>query len=1034
MEYTALGDAINIAARMEQTAKPGTVQIAEDTYKQVEEFFEFEPVEGVEIKGKSLPIQVYRVLQAVETQNHHRSIQGLKAPMIGRSDEQKRLSQMLDEVKKGRGQIVSLIGEAGLGKSRLMQEVRAIWEDIDLGVEPFGRLESRWNQVFGVSYESARPYGIVLQLIRNYIGVSSSDSPEIIRENLAETLRSSSIEIPASTLDVFETILGVKEHTNGNQLQGEELKRAIYKESLSALDILVQQGPTIIAIDDLQWSDQTSAEFIIHMFQLANRLPILFICSFRPDHLSHAWKVKQAAETEYAHRYTEIILAPLSDKDSNTLIDTLLTADDIPLDVRGMILEKSDGNPFFMEEVIRAFIDNYAVTQDPHNGHLNVSSSIDDITIPDTLQALLAARIDRLDETAKHVMQMASVIGRSFYHQVLEKISDITDELDNELNNLQRLGLILESAREPYLEYIFRQALTQEVAYNTILLKHRRKFHKRVGEALLHLYTDRVDEFASILGHHFFHAQDPRAITYFQIEGDSAFKLYANPEAVSYYSQAIAAAMWADEPDLDQLVYLYTRRGRAYELNSQFSEALENYKELENLAREFKADSIELTALIAQAQIRSIPSTEFDLEAGLAFIEKTKIMAEELDDQPALAKIYWITTNLYRFHQSLDKAQSAGEKAIALARELGLEEQLAFSLTDTAHTYNMNGQVFRAREVSLEAAEIWRKLNNQPMLADCLSGLASIHVFSGDFDQAYQYSDEAYDISQKIENVWGKSYSRYAIGIVDMERGDMDLAIGHMGQSMKDARESRFFAGEVLTKTFLSILYTELGHYALASDTIDTVFGKRPDNMALVKSFFLGAELLSRVLAGKVIEAEKLIEKEKAVVDQMNFFARHYYQLALCDQMNFFARHYYQLALCYLPFAKEDFNVTIQKTNEFMQFLQATGVEFLTPELLLLISKSQIALGNWDEAEITLEEARSAAEKLGSRRSQWKVDYYMGLIADHQGNQAEAAAYYKNSSDNIAYILDHISNDDLKEHFLNREDVKFVLAAEVEPL
>ena len=141
--------------------------------------------------------------------------------------------------------------------------------------------------------------------------------------------------------------------------------------------------------------------------------------------------------------------------------------------------------------------------------------------IPDNLQALLAARIDRLEETAKHVLQLASVIGRSFYHQVLEIISGASGELDNELNNLQRLDLILESAREPFLEYAFRQALTQETAYNTILLKHRRKFHKQVGEALLKLYPNRVDEYASVLGHHFYQAQDPRALIYFQIEGDS---------------------------------------------------------------------------------------------------------------------------------------------------------------------------------------------------------------------------------------------------------------------------------------------------------------------------------------------------------------------------------------------------------------------------------------------------------------------------------------------------------------------------------
>ncbi len=1018
MEYTALGDAINIAARMEQTAEPGSIQIAEDTYKKVAHFFDTESIEGVEIRGKTDPIQVYRVLQAKETPVSQRGIKGIDAPMIGHAGEFDRLGQILDQVKKGRGQIVSLVGEAGLGKSRFLHEVQEIWETIDLGVDPFGKIESRWNQVFGISYESTRPYGLVQQLIRNFIGLASSDSPEMVRETLSETLRSAGIEIPTATLGLFETILGVKENTNGNQLEGEELKKAIYRELLSALDNLVQQGPTVIAMDDLHWADQTSVEFIVHLFQLTDRLPILFICAFRPDHLSPAWMVKQAAETDYAHRYTEINLSPLSNNESNALVDALFATDDMPLDVRKMILEKSDGNPFFMEEVIRTLIDNDIVTQNSDNGQLMVTSSIDDFTIPDNLQALLAARIDRLDETAKHVLQLASVIGRSFYHQVLEIISDAADELDYELNNLQRLDLILENAREPYIEYSFRQAMTQETAYNTILLKHRREFHKRVGEALLQLYPDRVEEYASVLGHHFFQAQDPRALMYFQLEGDSAFRLYANTEAINYYSKAIEAAMWGENLDLDQLVYLYKRRGRAYELNSQFSEALATYKDLEELAQKHAAISVELNAVIAQAQIHSVPSTEFNLLAGLDSIEKAKAMADALNDQAALAKIYWITTNLYRFHQSLDEAQLMGEKAISLARELGLEEQLAYSLTDTAHTYNLNGQVIRASEVSLEAAELWRKMENLPMLADSLGGLASIHVFTGEYDLAYAYSDEAFEISSKIENIWGQSYSRYAIGFVDMERGNVDLAIRNFEQSIKDAQEAKFLVGEILANTWLSILYSQYGHYQLAEDTINDMLIEQPKNVELMKSFVLGAQLLPQVLAGKVDEADEFIELEEATIAQMNFYT-----------VNF-----YQLALCHLSYIRQDYQAAIQNAGDFLQTLQAKGVEFLTPELLILISKAQIALGLWNEAETTLGDARTVVEKLGSRRSQWQVDYLQGKCAAQRGNQMQAAEYFQRSKDTIAYILDHISSDDLKEHFLNREAVKRVINATVDPV
>jgi len=1014
MEYTALGDAINIAARMEQTALPGTIQIAEDTYKKVNHIFDLEAVEGVEIKGKSDPILVYRVLQLKETPDSNQGIQGIEAPLVGRSAEVEQLSQILDTVKKGRGQIVSLVADAGLGKSRLLQEVRTVWENIGLGVGPFGIINSRWNQVIGVSYESSRPYGLIQRLIRNFIGLSASDSPEVVRDTLKTVFETAGYEIAPKTLAIFETVLGVKEPDNGSQLKGEELKKAIYRELFSTLDFLVQQGPTVIVIDDLHWSDETSAEFIIHLFQLANRLPILFLCAFRPDRLSPAWKVRGGAESEYPHRYTEISLAPLSIEDSNVLVDRLFNQGDISPVVRKMILDKSDGNPFFIEEVIRTLIDNNFVIRDHNSGRLRVTSSIDDITIPDNLQMLLAARIDRLEESAKQVLQMASVIGRSFDYQVLEIITDTTNELDIELNYLQRLGLIIEVSREPYLEFVFRQALTQETAYNTILLKNRREFHRRVGEALIQLYPERSVEFAAILGHHFYQARDPRAFIYFELEGDSAFRLYANQEAIHYYSMAIEALIWADEPDLEQLVYLFKYRGRAYELNSQFTEALANYKEMELLTRKFNAVTGELDALIAQAQIHSVPSNEFNLEAGMDYVEKAKSMAEQLDDKPALAKIYWITTNLYRFTNS-GQALPEGEKAIALARELKLEEQLAYSITDTALIYSMNGKIYRSRELFLEAVELWRKLNNKPMLADCLSGLAVIYVFAGEFDLAYRCSDEAYDLSTKIENVWGQSYSRYTIGFVDLERGDIDIAIRKFNQSRKDALESNFYAGQILTNTFLSVLYSELGHHQLAIETIDGVFDDRPENMAMAQSFFLGAELLSRVLAGKVDEADKLVAQERFTLNQMNFFSK----------------LYTQLALCYLQFIKGDYQVTIQISNDFYSQMQTDGVVYLTPEVLLLIAKSQIALNLRDEAESTLEKARQVAEKLTSRRSQWEIDYLLGECELFKGDQGKASVYFQQSKDDVIYILDHISDQELRESFLQLESVQRVLDTEL---
>ncbi|MFN2153561.1 MAG: tetratricopeptide repeat protein, partial [Anaerolineales bacterium] len=377
----------------------------------------------------------------------------------------------------------------------------------------------------------------------------------------------------------------------------------------------------------------------------------------------------------------------------------------------------------------------------------------------------------------------------------------------------------------------------------------------------------------------------------------------------------------------------------------------------------------------------------------------------------------WITTNLYRFSHSLEEAQKVGEKAITLARDLELEEQLAYSLTDTAHTYNMNGQGIRAKEISLEAVELWRKLNNQPMLADCLGGLASIELFLGDFDQAYRYSDEAYEISLRIENIWGQSYSRLGIGLIDMERGEIDLAIEHFHQSLRDAREANFYAGIILGHTFLSVLYSDLGHFQLAIETVDSVFSKLlPENLAIANSFFMGAELLSRVRAGKVEEAEALIDRDD-------------FQL---NKLNFFARQYAQLALCYLPFIRQEYEAAIKQSCTLVERLQSFGTAYLVPDLLLLTSESQIALERWDDAKATLRKALEKADQLGSRRSQWQADYLLGLCALREGDHAKAADHFERARENVNFIVDHISDEELKGYFLQRENVQALLEAVIE--
>lgn len=293
-------------------------------------------------------------------------------------------------------------------------------------------------------------------------------------------------------------------------------------------------------------------------------LPFLFLFAFRPDPQASSWRLKQWLEVEYAERSSEILLSPLSEEESGALIDKLLPEQERSAGLRTQILERTEGNPLYLEEVVSALSE-------------DGSERGNEIAIPTTLQALITARLDRLDDDARRTLQLASVIGRSFDEPVLRAISGGGVELERQLATLERVGLLDQTARVPEREYCFHHSLTQDATYSTILLSRRRQLHLQVGEVMEELYAKRIEEFAPLLAQHFQAAgDDHRTLKYATMAGDSAARLYANAEAVAHYTSAIEAASRIGDRD-ELLSDLYRSRGRALELAARYEEAVTNY-------------------------------------------------------------------------------------------------------------------------------------------------------------------------------------------------------------------------------------------------------------------------------------------------------------------------------------------------------------------------------------------------------------------------------------------------------------------------
>ena len=543
VEYTALGDAINLAARMEQTAQVGTVQISGDTYKLVAPLFEFDSLGGIEVKGKGEPVAAYRVLGRKAEPGRVRGIEGLDAPLIGREREMGKLREAIAHLQQGRGQIVSVTGEAGFGKSRLIAELRhrLVAEGVIFGAEtehpaaPSSDTQVAWHEGRSVSYETSTPYTPFVDLLGRYFGFRTEDSNEEkyarIRSSISELLPHGADD----TAPFIATMLGIQPAPEDDDrvkyLNPPQVRDRVFGAVCRLFERLAETRPNVLVFEDLHWTDQTSLDLLEQLMSATGRAALMIIGVSRPWGQEPSYRFHEAATRENSHPYTWVELKPLDEHDSRELVANLLQIEDLPERVRHLILTKAEGNPFFVEEVIRSLLDARLVVLE--NSHWRATQEIENIALPDSLAGIITARLDRLPEESRRVAQTASVIGREFQFSTLKDVHGTAQTLDGALTDLQRRELIRERTGQPEQVYLFKHALTQETAYSSLLLSRRRDLHRRVAECLEQIDPDHAGE----IGRHFLEARDEaRALPYLVEAGDRAARAYSTVEAIGRYT------------------------------------------------------------------------------------------------------------------------------------------------------------------------------------------------------------------------------------------------------------------------------------------------------------------------------------------------------------------------------------------------------------------------------------------------------------------------------------------------------------------
>lgn len=1019
MEYTAMGDAVNLAARMEQTAMPGTVQIAHETYRQVSHLFEIEDLGEITVKGKPEPVPAYRVIGRRATFRRKRGIDGLEVEMVGRAQELGILRSILTDLRRGVGRIVCVSAEAGLGKSRLIQELRRI-------LPPDAALS--WYEIDSLSYESRVPYSLFRQLVRGLSGIAGDENTEQFWEKI-HTLIS---QIPGSEVShytrVIAALFGHPDPFRQSPLEGEPFKRELYSVAEELWQVYFSTQPTLVEFDDLHWADQASIELLLHLLPSIENKPVVLLFALRPRRDVPAHQIAQTTSELYSHRYTEIKLRPLSLEESGELVDRLLDNADLPEDLRGNIQERAGGNPFYVEEIVRTLIERGAVVAEERleNGTLKRywrgTADSAAIHIPDNLQGLLISRIDRLEQGTRHILQLASVIGRTFYQAVLTEIGrpdKLTVELiEGQIGRLVRLEMIQETARLPDIEYRFRNPMTQEMAYQTILLKQRREYHHRVARALEQLFPDQLLELAPRLAFHFSQAQAAdKAMAYFTNAGDNAFRLFAIEEALRNYVQALE---WVEEGQAssEQLIHLHGRRGRSLELLLRYDEALETYEYVEALGEARQDDALRLASIAAQAV--AYTTGKFDVAKSLKYSEKALALARKLGDRRAEARSLWSLV-LAKSWFDTGAALAHGEEGLKIARELTADpgvsnedlELMGYLLLDLTLPLIGLGHLALASDYAVEAQQLFDQLGNLPMASTAAQRLGLACKAEGKLDQAEKAFEESVAIDASIRNDGGLMGS--ALGILDLclYTGNFASFFGQLETLKRVLIHLRTNPAEVC-ELYPIAAYNQLGALEAALRMTDAVLRFKQNGAVIWADTFLCHLARTKIQVGEPDTAGELLSQIGPDSDLNNY---------LIPLVPLVPRAKAELAL-----AKGDWQEALVIVDAFLERIRQDHVPLFMPETLLLKSKILCRAGISAEACEALREAHKLASAQQAHPALWRVCSSLAQIEAEKGNQDEAQAFYGQARKAVDFMAENAGKEELRQSFLALPQVQTVLS------
>jgi class 3 adenylate cyclase/tetratricopeptide (TPR) repeat protein len=759
MDYTAVGDTTHLAFRLQGIAQPGTVVIAESTHRLVEGHFRTEPLGMVEIKGRRQPVAAFKVVGRRRRRNLFaiRAERGL-TPLVGRDHELALLRECWTRAREGRGQAAAIVGEPGVGKSRLLFEFR----------RAVGEERRIWLEAHCSSIGQSRPYLPLLDMLRAILRIDEDAAPADVEEKLRAGVRALDPGLEKH-IPFLRELFNLPGEDPAVRYLDPQMKRRHTFEALRALTAAgATAEPIVFLYEDLHWIDKASEDYLAYFAQSMAGLPVLLLTTHRPGYV-----VRWADRTWY----TQIALDVMSEGEAAAVVAGVLRTDKVPLDLLARISEKSEGNPLALEEITASLLERGVLVR--HAGGVRWSGNLE-VGFPLTIQDIVRARIDGLEESLKDTVQIASAVGREFDVRLLTRVTGAPAETEQHLATLKRLELVHETRFFPDVAFAFKHAVIQDVVYQSLLQHRRSELHAAIGTAIEELHGDRLEEHAGLLAHHYgLAALHQSAQRYATNAGDRAARLLARVEARRYYDQALGAA---------RSLPLAPDRERA---------------------------EIDLIVKLA-----AIGVTREEIARDQTNLTHALTLARTLGDEPRTAQVLYWLGRIHYVTGNTAQAIAHAEQALAIADRLGDEALAAPPVNLMGRAYYLQSNFRQASRMMERSVEQMRRLGNAGEEATAEGWVGGLLGWMGEFDRGLPYLDHGLQLAREIDNPFVEAAAYYYRGIIHEQRGAPDQALSDYAEARRLAERTGDLFRVYVTRMFEGQAHTLAGNAARGREVL----------------------------------------------------------------------------------------------------------------------------------------------------------------------------------------------------------------------